>query len=144
MKKALIVILILVLLSFTYPGQRVLFSIQWWDLSTFQGRDGLYSSTLREYRCSNPRACKHEEGHKEDHLLNWYSETQEFEDFMEVLADCGLAPELSQLPYIQFWIRSDSKIEHELYANIYAAVDLDGYGSLKDLLTDYVEECKND
>jgi hypothetical protein len=139
----IIVIIILVLFSFTYSGQRVLFPIQWWSLSTFAGRDGLYNTTLREYRCSNPRACKHEQGHQEDHLPDWFSETEDFEHYIATIATCN-APELSQLPYIQLFLRSDWESERELYADIYGAVDLEEYNSLRDLLIDYAERCENE
>lgn len=125
---------------------RVVFEIEWWYYSTIQGAAGYYSEVLRDYRCTSPYSCRHEQGHKEDHLLGWFSDTQEFEESIEILADCKFSLALSQLPYIQFSLKNGGESGHELYAEIYASVDFgkEDYGSLKDLLMDYAERCENE
>ncbi len=143
MKKRIVIIgLILVFaLLFTQPGQRILFYLEWKAVSTFTETNGLYSPILREYYCSDGRACRHEQGHKEDHSLGWFSETLEFEQATEILRDCEM-PGLAQLPYIQFVLSDEQLTGHELYAELYTLVDISGFDNLTTLLNDYAEQCK--
>jgi len=143
MKKKLIILislLVLILLSHIHIA-RSIFIIQWWYLSNYAGHDGLYNSYLDEYYCTTETSCLHEQGHSEDNLLEWYSETEAFLYTLEVLADCKIS-KLSELPLIQYVLRS-SKITDagEIYATIYSIVDLKEHNTLKDLMTNYATQC---
>jgi hypothetical protein len=142
MRKAIFLALLIILAFtlFSTAGQRVIFAAQWWALSTFADYDGLYSARLQEYYCTNERSCKHEEGHKEDHLLGWYSDTPEFDHAINILEDCNEG--LSQLPFIQFVLRGERDANYELYAYLYETVELGDYNSLAELMTDYVGKCE--
>ena len=140
-KKITLAIVILAFLFLTRPGQRVVFATQWWFHSTFTGETGLYNPQLREYYCINERACKHEEGHKEDHLLGWFSETDAFDNAIEILETCD-TPGLPQLPFIQLILSGERDTDYELYANLYENVELGEYNNLVELMNDYADRCR--
>lgn len=123
---------------------QALFGIQQWYLSTFVGIKGFYSPYLQEYYCENERACKHEQGHQEDHSFGWYSRTEEFQQSLKIIASCKKL-RLKQLPFIQNLFgylegKNEERVE-EIYATIYSIVDLEDYNSLRDLLRNYVQLC---
>ena len=132
-----------ILFLLTVPGKRVLFYLEWQYHSAVLGEVGLYSPILREYHCSNGRACRHEQGHKEDHSLGWFSETNEFDRVVEILATCKLP--LRKLPHIQFVINqfviNGEYDDQEFYAEIFTQVEPYGYDNLRDLLIDYAKIC---
>ena len=141
MKKRIVFLLglLILFLLFTVPGRRLLVAAEFYLFYDIN-EGGLYDPALREYYCTDSHTCRHEEGHKQDHALGWFSETAEFDGIVKVLKDC-YASGLSQLPVIRFVLESDES-DKELYANLYRSVNLGEYETLNDLLFDYVDKCK--
>ncbi|MCH7662651.1 MAG: hypothetical protein IH859_02125 [Chloroflexi bacterium] len=125
--------LLLVIALLTRPGQRVVVGSAWWFLSTFMGEDGLYSAVLREYYCNNEHSCRHEQGHQDDHALGWFSQTPEFEATVNILENCDI-PEL-------YALNNHSGTNREIYADLYATTNREGFDNLADMLLDYAEQC---